>query len=113
LRRAPRLPFAILAILLVGIVGAMLFRATADQKPHSVLLQWNPPVPSPGLTVTGYIIYRNLPDGTYKPIATGVPGPSFVDHHVSNGTTYRYFVTAVDSAGHEGVPTDPVSAVIP
>jgi fibronectin type 3 domain-containing protein len=113
LRRALRLPVAILAVLLFGIVGVVLFRGTADQKPHSVLLHWNPPVAQPGSTVTGYNIYRSQPDGTYKPIASGVTAPSYVDHNVSDGATYRYFVTAVDAAGHESPPTNPTVAAIP
>lgn len=97
----------------MGTVGVVLFRATASDKPHSVLLQWNPPAPHPGSTVTGYNIYRSQPDGTYKPIASGVAAPSYVDHNVSDGTTYHYFVTAVDAAGHESPPTNPTVAVIP
>jgi hypothetical protein len=108
-----RLPIAILAVLIFGIVGVMLFRAAADDKPHSVLLRWNPPAPKPGLTVTGYNIYRSRPDGTYKPIASGVTTPTYVDHDVINGTTYHYFVTAVDTAGQESPPTDPALAVLP
>jgi fibronectin type 3 domain-containing protein len=97
----------------LGIVGVVLFRAIANDKPHSVLLQWNPPAPNPGSTVTGYKIYRSQPDGTYKPIASGVTAPTYVDHNVSDGTTYHYFVTAVDAAGHESPPTNPTMAVIP
>ena len=113
MRRALRLPVAILAVLLFGIVGVVLFRGTADRKPHSVLLHWNPPAAQPGLTVMGYNIYRSQPDGTYKPIASGVTAPSYVDHDVSDGATYLYFVTAVDTAGHESPPTNPTVAAIP
>ena len=113
MRRALRLPVAILAVVLVGIVGVVLFRTTANDKPHSVLLQWNPPAPNPGSTVTGYNVYRSQPDGTYKPIASGVASPGYVDHNVSDGTTYLYFVTAVDASGHESPPTSPTVAVIP
>lgn len=113
MRKELRLPVVILAILLLGIVGVVLFRKTADQKPHSVLLHWNPPVAQPGSAVMGYNIYRSQPDGTYKPIASGVTTPSYVDHNVSDGATYRYFVTAVDAAGHESPPTNPTVATIP
>ncbi len=93
----------------------VLFRVTAKdkEKPHRVLLQWSPPAPNPGSMVTGYNIYRSQPDGTYKPIASGVASPSYIDHNVSDGTTYHYFVTAVDAAGHESPPTNPTVAVIP
>jgi hypothetical protein len=124
LKRASRLPIAILVILLLGTAGVVLFRliapvaargvarVAADAKPHSVLLKWNPPTPMPGLTVTGYNIYRSRPDGSIGPLAS-VPGPTYVDTQVSSGTTYYYFVKAVDAAGHEGLPSNPATAVIP
>ena len=107
------MPVTILVILIIGIVGVVLFRVAASGRPHSVLLKWNPPDPKPGVTVTGYNIYRSQLDGTFKPIASGVTTPSYVDHDVRNGATYRYFVKAVDAAGHESPPSDPASAIIP
>jgi len=85
------LPVTILVILIIGIVGVVLFRGAASGRPHSVLLKWNPPDPKPGVTVTGYNIYRSQLDGTFKPIASGVTTPSYVDHDVRNGAAYRYF----------------------
>ena len=111
-RRALRLPIAILAVLLVGIVGAVLFRARANEKPHSVLLKWNPPIPKAGVTVTGYKIYRSQRDGSYKPMAT-VSAPSYVDDHVNKGETYHYFVTAVSAGGEESTSSNQASAMIP
>jgi len=113
LRRALRLPVAVLAVLFFGIVGVVLFRVAASGKPHSVLLKWNPPDPKPGVTVTGYNIYRSQLDGTFKPIASGVTTASYVDRNVRSGAFYRYFVRAVDAAGHESPPSGPASAVIP
>jgi len=107
------LPVTILVILIIGIVGVVPFRGAASGRPHSVLLKWNPPDPKPGVTVTGYNIYRSQLDGTFKPIASGVTTPSYVDHDVRNGAAYRYFVKAVDRAGHESPPSDPASAIIP
>ena len=108
-----RLPVAILAILFWGIVGVVLFRVMADEKPHSVLLKWNPPAPKPGVTVASYNIYRSQSDGPFGPLASGVPAPTYVDTKVSNGTTYYYFVRAVDAAGHESPPSNQASAEIP
>jgi fibronectin type 3 domain-containing protein len=112
LRRALRLRFAILAVLLFGIVGVVLFRVAANEKPHSVLLKWNPPAPKPGVTVTGYNIYRSRPDGSFGPLAS-VVSPTYVDTKVSSGTTYRYFVKAVGTGGEESPASNPASAVIP
>jgi fibronectin type 3 domain-containing protein len=52
-------------------------------------------------------------DGTFKPIASGVTAPTYVDHAVRSGAAYRYFVKAVDAAGNESPPSNPASAVIP
>jgi fibronectin type 3 domain-containing protein len=107
------LPVTILVILIIGIVGVVLFQVAASGGPHSVLLKWNPPGPKPGVTVTGYNIYRSQLDGTFKPIASGVTTPSYVDRDVRSGASYRYFVKAVDAAGHESPPSAPASATIP
>ena len=107
-----RLPLAILAILLIGIVGAVLFRVAADDKPHSILLKWNPPAPGAGPAVTGYKVYRTQPDGTYVPIAS-VTEPTYLDSAVSPGRTYGYFVESTDAAGHESRPSNYVSVTVP
>jgi fibronectin type 3 domain-containing protein len=106
------LPLAIVAVLLFGIVGAVLLRVGADEKPHSVLLKWNPPAPKPGVTVTGYNVYRSQPDGTFAPLAS-VTAPTYLDDKVRPGTTYSYFVRAVNSAGQESPPSNQASAAIP
>lgn len=48
--------------------------------------------------------------GAYTTIATGVSGTSYVDTGLSNGTTYYYVVSAVNSVG-ESVNSTQVSAV--
>lgn len=112
MKRALRQPLAILAILLIGIVGAVLFRVAADDKPHSILLKWNPPAPGAGPAVTGYKVYRTQLDGTYLPIAS-VTMPTYVDSAVSPGRTYGYFVASTDAAGHESRPSNYVSVTVP
>ncbi len=106
------MPLAILAILLFGVVGAVLLRVGADEKPHSVLLKWDAPAPKPGVTVTRYDVYRSQPDGTFAPLAS-VTAPTYLDDKVSNGTTYHYFVRAVNSAGQVSPPSNHASATIP
>ncbi len=117
MKRALRFPVAILAILLVGVVGVVIFRIAADrvaanENPHKVVLTWKPPLPKPGSAVASYNIYRNQPDGSFKPIAS-VTSPGYVDHDVKSGATYQYFVKAVDATGHESPPSNPASAKIP
>lgn len=106
------MPLAIVAVLLFGIVGAVLLRVGADGKPHTVLLKWDPPAPKAGATVTGYNVYRSQPDGTFAPLAS-VTSPTYVDDKVGSGTTYHYFVRAVNSAGQESPPSNQASATIP
>ena len=89
----------ILAVLFFGIIGVVLFRVLASEKPHTVLLKWNPSVPKPGVTVAGYNIYRSKPDGSFGPLATGIVPPTYLDTKVSQGTTYYYYVTATNSSG--------------
>jgi hypothetical protein len=112
-RRALRLPIVILAVLFFGIVGVVLFRVLASEKPHTVLLKWKPPVPKPGVTVAGYNIYRSKPDGSFGPVASGIVPPAYVDNKVSRGATYYYYVTAVDATGRESLASNNASAVIP
>jgi len=112
LRRALRLPVAILVILFFGIVGVVLFRVAANERPHSVLLKWTPPAPKPGVTITGYKVYRSRVDGTFEPLGF-VADPTYVDTKVRRGASYRYYVTAVSDGGNESPPSNPASAVIP
>jgi len=63
----------------------------------SVALSWS----APGGAVTGYNIYRSTTSGTgYTRVNTGaVTAASYTDTGVTNGTTYYYVVTALDSTG--------------
>lgn len=62
----------------------------------SVGLYW-PLVPG----ATGYNVYRGTTSLNEEPtpIASQVPGPSFADTNVSNGTTYYYVIRAVGPGG--------------
>jgi fibronectin type 3 domain-containing protein len=113
LRKALTLPLAILAILLSGIVGVVFLRVRANEKPPTVLLKWDPPAPKPGLSIAGYNIYRIEQDGTYKAIASGVKVPKYIDRDVRRGMSYRYYVQAVDAAGHESPLSNQASVEIP
>jgi SdrD B-like domain len=85
--------------------------AAAPQQTHSVALSWN----ASTSTVSGYYIYRStLIGGSYLRInSSPVPGLSYTDSTVQNGTTYYYATTAVDSTGTESIFSNLVSAVIP
>ena len=65
---------------------------------------------SPGSA--GYNVYRGTASGALsakQKIQSGITGTSYVDRSVSNGTTYYYQTTAVNSAG-ESQPSGEVSA---
>jgi fibronectin type 3 domain-containing protein len=111
LKRALRLPVAILVILLSGIAGVVLFHAAAHERSRSVVLKWKPPAPKSGVTVTGYRVYRSRLDGTFEPLAF-VTDSTYVDNKVRRGASYRYYVTAVGDGGRESQPSAPASAVI-
>ena len=79
---------------------------------YTVSLSWNP---STSPNVTGYNIYRRTgTSGGYTKINTAVnSATSYVDTSVTNGLTYYYETTAVNSSGEESAPSAAVQAVIP
>ena len=82
----------------------------------SVTLTWSPNAES---DLAGYRVYRN---GAASPLnSTLLTGASYADSALTNGITYSYAVTAVDTSGNEsarsatvtatpsaGTPSDPV-----
>jgi fibronectin type 3 domain-containing protein len=79
-------------------------------NPHSVTLSWKPSK-SP---VAGYNVYRVLPPGGPIKVSSGiVTETQFTDRTVEAGTTYFYFVTAVDSKGIESRPSERLSIAVP
>lgn len=114
MRRTPLLPIAILAVVLCGIVGVVLFRAAADPKPHTVVLRWNPPEPRPGITVSSYSIFRGTQSGgPYEKIASGLMDLTYTDRDVISGKTYYYVVRSVDGTDRESTPSQEVTAAVP
>jgi hypothetical protein len=112
-RRFPFVPVAILAIILAGVAGVVLFRVMADHGAHSILLKWNPPLPKPGVTVASYNVFRSTQSlGPYDQIASGITGLTYTDHDIRRGVTYYYVVKAVSAAGDQSLPSGEVSAAI-
>jgi len=79
--------------------------------PHTVHLTWNAST-SP---VVGYRIYRSTSSsGSFTPLnGSAINGLSYNDTTVSSGTTYYYYVTAIDSSGNESVHSNQVTAAVP
>ncbi len=68
----------------------------AIPSPGAVRLAWNP---SPEEDVALYAVYRAVGSGPFARIATTVRvNTVYTDRDVRQGTTYRYAVTAIDSA---------------
>ena len=94
--------------------------ATAPGKPTglsatpgngSVSLSWTAPTNNGGASITKYNVYRATTSGAEgtTPFATVTTGTTYTDGAASNGTTYYYQVTAVNSVG-EGLKSSEVSA---
>lgn len=85
---------------------------TANQSSkHSVALAWDA---SSG-SIVGYYIYRSSkPSGPYARVnSSSTPSLSYADSSVSNGQTYYYVVTAVNSSNIESTDSNTASATIP
>lgn len=79
---------------------------------HTVSLTWNA---STSPNVVGYNIYRRTgTSGSYARVNTVLnPTTAYVDTVVTDGLTYYYETTAVNSSDEESAPSAPAQAVIP
>jgi len=78
---------------------------------HIVDLSWKA---SSTKGVVGYNVYRSPNSTTWTKINPSLIGSTlYTDSNVSNGSTYYYSATAVDSTGKESVKTAAVKAVVP
>ena len=69
------------------------FLAAASE--NAVALRWQP-----SFGATSYNVLRSTTSGSgYTTIATGITASNYTDKTVTNGTTYYYVVTAINSAG--------------
>lgn len=56
----------------------------------------------------GYRVYRSIDNGPFERVADMIEAPSFSDKNIQGGRHYRYTVSAVDQAGNESKPSEPV-----
>ncbi|MGH9597638.1 MAG: fibronectin type III domain-containing protein, partial [Edaphobacter sp.] len=88
--------------------------ATAADR--SIDLSWSPNTED---DLAGYIVYRQeinlkgVAAGTATRLnSTPVVGPAYRDQTAITGHRYAYYVTAVDTAGNESAPGDPVQETL-
>jgi len=79
-------------------------------SPNSIELAWDRNT-DPDLAA--YRIYRAEGSGAFTKIAEGSQIPTYSDHAIEHGKTYRYAVSAVDQAGNESARSEPVEVAVP
>lgn len=80
---------------------------------HTVALSWTA---SSSSNVTSYNIYRSTTSGSFSPPAfasVSAPTTTYTDTSVTDGVTYYYVTTAVDSSNQESGYSNQATAVIP
>jgi fibronectin type 3 domain-containing protein len=76
-----------------------------------VALSW---AASTSAGITGYYVYRAVETGGYSRLVTSLVNElRYTDTAVAAGTTYKYAVTAVDTAGVESAYSAPVTVTVP
>lgn len=71
---------------------------TALAGPDSMEVSWSR---SPEADLKGYYVYRSVDGGPFEKQGDLLNVPTFSDHHVEHGKTYRYEVSSVDQKGNE------------
>jgi hypothetical protein len=60
-----------------------------------------------------YRLFRSEENGPYVQIAAGLEAPTYSDRKIESGKHYRYRVSAVDQAGNQSEPSEPVEVTAP
>ncbi|HXS75609.1 MAG TPA: choice-of-anchor D domain-containing protein [Terracidiphilus sp.] len=82
-------------------------------NPHEVELAWSPPSSS-GVTIAGYKVYRAISgSGGFAALSSASTQTSYTDTGIQSGKAYDYYVTSVDSAGAESVPSNTTTVTVP
>ncbi len=76
--------------------------------PDSIEISWQR---SPEQDLKGYYLYRSVNGGPFARIADLLALPTYSDHKVERGKTYRYEVSAIDQKGNESAKSAPAEVV--
>jgi len=86
-------------------------KLTSSPGDRKVKLGWDMPLDDGGTPVTRYKVYRSNTPGGEKTLLTTVGNMlTYTDKNVNNDQTYYYQVSAVNSAGEEGIKSNGVEA---
>jgi hypothetical protein len=83
---------------------------TAIPGVNSVELAWDRGTEA---DLKGYQVYRAAENAPFEKLGEVQPNPSFRDTGATPGKKYRYRVTALDQAGNESTPSEPVEIIAP
>lgn len=78
---------------------------TALAAPESIELSWQR---SPESDLKGYYLYRSVDGGPFAKVGGLLQLPTYSDHDVTHGKSYRYEVSAVDQKDNESEKSKPV-----
>ncbi len=81
----------------------------AAASPASIELSWDANT-EPDLA--GYRVYRSANNGAFEKIADVNEIPTYSDHAVERGKSYRYEVSAIDKSGNESARSAAVEAAL-
>jgi fibronectin type 3 domain-containing protein len=79
---------------------------TATRGNGQVALTWSAPASNGGSAITAYKLYRGTTTNTETLVQTLGNVTSYTDISLSNGTTYYYKVTAVNTVGESALSTE-------
>ena len=82
----------------------------AAAAPASIELAWDRDTEA---DLAGYRVYRAEGSGEFARVAEVSQIPTYSDHAIDPGKTYRYAVSAFDQAGNESRRSEPVEVSVP
>ncbi len=82
----------------------------ASSAPGSIELNWDR---NSEPDLNAYRIYRAIGGGSFEKLADLSVVPTYSDHAVESGKTYRYAITALDRAGNESPRSAALEVVVP